>query len=61
MDEIFESSLDGEGTDEFMKIINGLTTESNTIIISHKRDQISDKFDRMIKFEKIKDYSRIVE
>ncbi len=59
MDEIFDSSLDGEGTDEFLKIINGLTEENNTFIISHKRDQLLEKFDQVIKFVKEKDFSRI--
>lgn len=59
-DETFDSSLDGKGTDEFMKIINALTIDNNCIIISHKVDQLAEKFDNVIRFEKIKDFSRIV-
>jgi DNA repair exonuclease SbcCD ATPase subunit len=59
MDEVFDSSLDSNGTEEFMKILNTITTDTNTFIISHKTDQISDKFDNVIKFEKHKNFSRI--
>lgn len=59
-DEIFDSSLDEEGTDEFMKILFSLTNDTNSIIISHKIDQLYDRFDRVIKFEKHQHYSRII-
>jgi len=59
MDEVFDSSLDSNGTEEFMKILNTITVDTNTFIISHKTDQISDKFDSVIKFEKHKNFSRI--
>jgi DNA repair exonuclease SbcCD ATPase subunit len=59
MDEVFDSSLDSTGTEEFMKILNQLTIDTNTFIISHKTDQISDKFDNVIKFEKKQNFSRI--
>lgn len=59
MDEVFDSSLDSGGTDEFMKILNNLTQDTNTFIISHRTDQLGDKFERMIKFEKHKNFSRI--
>lgn len=59
MDEVFDSSLDNSGTDEFMKILNNLTQDTNTFIISHKGDQLFDKFERVIKFEKHKNFSRI--
>jgi DNA repair exonuclease SbcCD ATPase subunit len=59
MDEVFDSSLDANGTEEFMKILNSLTSDTNTFIISHKTDQIIDKFDRVIRFEKYKSFSRI--
>ena len=61
MDEIFDSSLDSQGTDEFLKIIKELTSDTNIIIISHKTDQLLDKFSNVIKFEKHKNFSRIVE
>jgi DNA repair exonuclease SbcCD ATPase subunit len=59
MDEVFDSSLDGSGTDEFMKILNGVTSDTNTFIISHKGDQLFEKFEHVIKFEKHKNFSRI--
>jgi DNA repair exonuclease SbcCD ATPase subunit len=60
MDEVFDSSLDGSGTDEFLKILNGLTADTNTFIISHKGDQLFDKFEHVVKFEKHKNFSRVV-
>lgn len=59
MDEVFDSSLDSSGTDEFLKILDGLTTDTNVFIISHKTDTLYDKFRSVIKFEKHKNYSRI--
>ena len=59
MDEVFDSSLDSTGTDEFMKIINELTSDANVFIISHKGDQLMDKFQNTIRFEKVKNFSRI--
>ena len=59
MDEIFDSSLDAGGTDEFLKIIKELTSDTNIIIISHKTDQLLDKFTNVIRFEKNKNFSRI--
>ena len=59
MDEVFDSSLDGNGTEEFLKIIKSLTSDTNTFIISHKGDQLYDKFDRVLKFEKHKNFSRL--
>lgn len=61
MDEVFDSSLDSSGTDEFMKILNDLTSDTNVYIISHKGDQLFDKFNNIIKFEKHKSFSRIAE
>ena len=60
MDEVFDSSLDSNGTEEFLKIINNLTSDTNTFIISHKSDQLYDKFERVIRFEKHKNFSRVV-
>jgi len=59
MDEVFDSSLDSNGTEEFLKIIISLTSDTNTFIISHKTDQLYDKFSKVIKFEKHKNFSRI--
>lgn len=59
MDEVFDSSLDVSGTEEFFKILDGLTTDSNVFIISHKGDSLFDKFHSVIKFEKHSNFSRI--
>ena len=59
MDEVLDGSLDGNGTDEFLKILNNLTLDTNTFIISHKVDQMYDKFTNILKFEKHKNFSRI--
>lgn len=59
MDEVFDSSLDNTGTDEFLKILGELTSDANVFIISHKGDQLYDKFHSVIKFEKHKNFSRI--
>tara|TARA_Y100000389_G_scaffold169235_1_gene175348 strand:- start:302 stop:2005 length:1704 start_codon:yes stop_codon:yes gene_type:complete len=60
LDEIFDSSLDGTGTDEFLKILNTLGNE-NVFVISHKQDALADKFRSTIRFEKIKNFSHVVE
>jgi len=60
LDEIFDSSLDGTGTDEFLKILNTLGDE-NVFVISHKQDALADKFKDTIKFEKIRNFSHVVE
>ena len=59
LDEIFDSSLDGQGTEDFFKILKTLTNE-NTFIISHKGDILFDKFTSIIKFEKYKNFTRLV-
>jgi len=60
MDEVFDSSLDSNGTEEFMKVLNNLTSDTNTFIISHKTDQLYDKFVNVIKFEKHKNFSKVI-
>ena len=60
LDEIFDSSLDSTGTDEFLKILNTLGDE-NVFVISHKQDILVDKFKSTIKFEKVKNFSHVVE
>ncbi len=57
-DEVFDGSLDGFGADEFLKIIRYVVKDTNIFVISHKQD-LQDKFDRTIVFEKIKGFSRI--
>ncbi len=59
LDEIFDSSLDSGGTDEFLKILNTLGGE-NVFVISHKQDALVDKFKSTIKFEKVKNFSHVV-
>ena len=59
MDEVFDSSLDGFGTDEFLKIIRFVIKDANIFVISHK-ESLFDKFENTIKFEKVKGFSRIV-
>ena len=59
MDEVFDSSLDGFGTDEFLKIIRYIIKDANIFVISHKTD-LHDKFLNVIKFDKVKGFSRIV-
>ena len=58
LDEIFDGSLDGQGTDDFFKIITQLSKE-NIFIISHKGDIMFDKFTNIIKFEKYKNFTRL--
>ena len=60
LDEIFDSYLDSTGTDEFLKILNTLGDE-NVFVISHKQDVLVDKFRSTIKFEKVKNFSHVVE
>ena len=60
MDEVFDSSLDGVGTDEFFKILNELTADTNTFVISHKGDALYDKFRSVIRFEKHGNFSRML-
>ena len=58
LDEIFDSSLDGQGTDDFFKILKSLQKE-NVFIISHKGDIMFDKFTNIIKFEKHQNFTRL--
>ena len=59
MDEVFDSSLDGFGTDEFLKIIRYIIKGANIFVISHKSD-LNDKFENVITFKKEKGFSKIV-
>ena len=60
LDEIFDSSLDSSGTDEFMRILTNKDKE-NVFVISHKGDTLIDKFPRVMKFEKYKNFTRMAE
>jgi DNA repair exonuclease SbcCD ATPase subunit len=59
LDEVFDSSLDGVGTEEFLKLLHEMGTDTNVFVISHKGDQLFDKFRSIIKFEKHNNFSRI--
>ena len=59
LDEVFDASLDSNGCDEFLKLLNELGKETNVFVISHKGDILQDKFRSVIKFEKHKNFSRI--
>ena len=59
MDEVFDSSLDGFGTEEFLKIIRYVIKDANIFVISHKSD-LHDKFESVIRFDKVKGFSRMV-
>jgi DNA repair exonuclease SbcCD ATPase subunit len=59
LDEIFDSSMDSTGTDEFLKILNTLGDE-NVFVISHKQDMLVDKFRSTIRFQKVKNFSHVV-
>ena len=59
LDEVFDSSLDANGTDYVMNLINTLGDETNVFVISHKGDLLFDKFRSVIKFEKHQNFSRI--
>ena len=61
LDEIFDSSLDTTGTDEFMRILYHTMNKENVFIISHKGDTLIDKFPRVMKFEKYKNFTRMAE
>jgi len=60
LDEIFDSSLDTAGTDYFLNLMNQFGDKSNIFVISHKGDQLFDKFRSVVKFEKRNDFSVIV-
>lgn len=60
LDEVFDSSLDAGGTDEVMKLIRGLGKRCNVFVISHKTDQLIDKFPEIMTFEKKSNFSRIL-
>jgi len=59
LDEVFDSSLDGIGTEEFMKLLHALGKKCNIFVISHKADQLTDKFPATLTFEKKSNFSGI--
>ena len=58
MDEVFDSTLDSFGTDDFLKIIRYVIKDANIFVISHK-SELLDKFDNVLKFEKVKGFSKL--
>lgn len=60
-DEIFDGSMDSDGLEDMLKLINNLTSNENVFIISHKEDQLGDKFTRVIKFHKVSNFSKMIE
>jgi DNA repair exonuclease SbcCD ATPase subunit len=61
LDEVFDSSLDFMGTDYFTRIIKYVIKDTNIFVISHKTDELIDKFDRVIKFDKVKGFSKMID
>jgi len=61
LDEVFDSSLDSNATDELMKILKNLDNKTNVFVISHKGEILIDRFEHNIKFEKISDFSKVTE
>mgnify|MGYP003643498165 FL=1 len=59
LDEVFDSSLDAMGTDDLMKLLDDLSINTNVFVISHKSDQLADKFSNYLTFEKKNNFSRI--
>ncbi len=60
LDEVFDSSLDGSGIEYFSKIIRYVITDANILVISHKTDEMIDLFERVIRFEKVKGFSKMI-
>ena len=60
LDEVFDSSLDSLGMEELMKLLNSVSDKSNIYVISHKSDQLVDKFQNTISFEKKNNFSRML-
>ena len=58
MDEVFDSSLDGVGTEDFLKIIRFIIKDANIFVISHK-ESLHDRFEDVIRFEKVKGFSKV--
>jgi DNA repair exonuclease SbcCD ATPase subunit len=59
LDEVFDASLDTTGCDEFLKLLQEIGGETNVFVISHKGDVLTDKFRSQIRFEKVKNFSRM--
>jgi DNA repair exonuclease SbcCD ATPase subunit len=60
LDEVFDSSLDSVGTEEFLKLLSGMDIDTNIFVISHKGDTLYDKFNSILTFEKKGNFSKVV-
>lgn len=60
LDEVFDSSLDANGTEEFLKILNTMDKGINAFVISHKGDTLYDKFTNVLRFDKPNNYSKLI-
>lgn len=60
LDEVFDSSLDSVGMDELMKLLRVVSDKANVYVISHKSDQLVDKFSSIVSFEKKNNFSKII-
>jgi len=60
LDEVFDSSLDSVGTEEFLKLLETISSNAHVFVVSHKADQLVDKFDAMITFEKKNNFSKMI-
>ena len=61
LDEVFDSSLDVSGTEDFLKLLGAMKEKTNAFIISHKGDMLYDRFENVLRFEKHKNFSRIAD
>lgn len=61
LDEVFDSSLDTSGTEDFLRIIRGIDSDTNVFVISHKGDMLHDKFEKVLQFQKVKNFSKVKE
>ena len=59
LDEVFDSSLDSVGTEEFLKLLSGMSSDANIFVISHKGDALYDKFNSVLTFEKKGNFSKV--
>lgn len=59
MDEVLDASLDEDGSEDFLRIIQEMTSDTNTIIISHKSQHLMERFDRVVQFTKVKKFSNM--
>lgn len=60
LDEIFDSSLDAQGTDFFTVLIRYIIKDANIFVISHKTEELTDKFENLITFDKVSGFSKVV-